>query len=554
MASPKSNFINPQTLILLIDVSHSLLVSQDDRTMRELISDFHKEIIVAYNSEEGWAKRYSSSFAKVLELKQKHLCFEWFYHKENRFKDRDRHPLIIHSDGKKFREAITILTDRYNTETSSQLGIEDFILHIDSLFAENSQPTTKMQKLASPSSADSDIFDTLWYFYYHEYNPSSLCLCSTISRFVLYIDSEGQGKMFGSNDVNDFEIVEPVVYSKNVISLDLKNNYIDKKDLHLRVYVPSRITSKSVFLGQYIDYEVGDFIVSGTFILENAHGKTIESPIEVSKLRSKNQEIREVSVPLSLKHGNRTLYSLQIELSHKTDWKKFIPTPIAKYLQDKWKNFTKSAKGIYDFNSLETFFKKQKDKSFAQKKYSTIINYDLFIIMPGGSMEEGEKQRLRKEISNTFFKIPDVEHEIEKTMPEDETIYEANDTLKRMGIQKIYFSPRVFNCHYKDNHWESEPKKILENDLQKLRESRMALLIMPDSLSSSALVKVGAAIELGRLTFIFPLKLNVLPKVLTENFHHLLIVNKLSESKKHFTIKDIPNVLMKNHKELLLEH
>lgn len=493
------------------------------------LEEFSNELKI--NLEESkrveYLKRFASHFHNKSDSQKNHfytkITTEIIQHNRSTFTINSKSPLHYF-----FKE---LITKKATTNDEIKKGIKEFCENYLNSFFTTETPVINEKGTSDKKGIDKDLYNTTWFFYYHEYG--TITPYSTISRLVLHISDTGIVKLFERNKQDDF--LSKTAYTttgtnSSILIINLERELkTSKKKLELRIILSSGIADDSVFLGQYMDFETGDVIISGTIILQNVKGyKEIEQNENPYSLNSKNTIFRDAEINKSISYK-----VVQTDLVFYSDWEKYIPHEIAAYLSHKWKNFTKTKPNVATLKNLSSFLEKQGEKPYREFKFNTQIDYDIFVITPVGSLNNIENGKVNyTEINNVFFKTPNP-----KIFDEDDEnfnieLYGATDFLKKIGVQKIYFPPRVFKVKNPDLTGEEEPHTILENDFAAMRSSRNVILIMPEKVCSSALIKVGWAMQMEKTVYVFPTKSNVLPKLLTKDYKNQIKVSKTIQVKK----------------------
>ena len=421
----------------------------------------------------------------------------------------------------------------YSTHHSVQNGIKGFCEnYLQSFFTSTSDGS----KENSPS-IEEDISGTTWYFYYHEYDDGNSPY-SIISRLILQIDSKTTFRLFDKEKKGDFVPAKDAVIidgtsSIMIINLEREHKTIIKR-LELRIIISGAITENSIFLGQYMDFETGDRLVSGTFVIQNITSLN-EEVLTQTQIASKINEgfLRQVDV-------NQKKYNVaQVKLTYNTQWQKYIPIEIAKYLCNKWKNFTKTNSTVSNIEKLASFQSIQNNKPFSNPKFNAIIEFDAMLVTPG--FDDFEKDSAYyHDINNAFFEDPDFILTEEK---EALKIYEANDFFKKINVHRIFFPQRDFkirNPIIKKFRGNEEPKVMLEHYLSVMQSSRAVFLILPEKICSSTIIMVGWAIQMEKLVFVFPTKEDVLPRLISKDYKTRITVSGAIE------IGEIPKYIQLN--------
>lgn len=396
------------------------------------------------------------------------------------------------------------------------------------------------------ASTKDDFLDTTWFLYYHEYLDKPKTPYTVISRLVLHIKDKENIKLFERKENEDFVGNANFIHNDTnssilIINLERESTSFKKK-LELRIIKSGGISDNSVYLGQYMDTETGDKIVSGTFVLENVKGHDLGENSSNSYLeKSKYTIIRKV--PLQM---GKPLEVIQTDLVYYSDWERYIPKAIAKYLSHKWKNHSKTKPVATTLAELGDWLREQRElKPFEEYKFNTNIEYDLFVVTPVGNIKDISEKQYYKQINNYFFEIPNpaVSQRAEAELPDP--IYDSKKIFKKIGINKIYYSPRILKLQNPSFSGDEETHTIIDNDLKAMRKSRFVIFIMPEQLFSSALIKIGWAMQQEKPIIVFPLKQNVLPKLLTKPYEKKIWV---SDPMK---IKDIPEKLITDYQRVL---
>jgi hypothetical protein len=349
-----------------------------------------------------------------------------------------------------------------------------------------------------------DLNDTAWYLYYHEYEENEKpAPFSIVSRLLLYISNLENITLYEKRVEGDFKGRGRLENgpSGSVLVINLERDTPPHKDLQLRITGITGISDDSLLLGQYIDFELGDSIISRTFVLENARHAKVWQPAEKSK-DQRDGEIRSVTI-----QGKTENFAItRKELTYDSNWKDAIHPTIAKYLAHKWMNFTKTRSGVQSVSSLAAFLEKQDQKTVRDYKFNSIIEYDFFVIgcVPKGGINS---------VNRSFFKQPVSESRESNAEERFETV----DSLKKLGIRRMYFSPRIPKSISPSDHFSAEQKAM--------RQSRFVMLISNGKLSPFALVAMGWAMQMEKDIFVFPTQHSVLPDVLSNGRKDLLVVS-----------------------------
>ncbi len=385
-----------------------------------------------------------------------------------------------------------------------------------------------------------DFNNTVWYLYYHEYLDKPKTPYTLISRLILEIKDNKNITLYEKRENEDFigeaSLLNDTNSSILIIQLQRQSTSFKKK-LELRIIQSGGITSNSVYMGQYMDTETGDKIVSGTFILENVLGHSLdERAHNPYLLESKHNAVRRISIT-----PDKVLKTIQTSLIYNSGWERYIPKDIAKYLSHKWKNHSKSKPIATTLVELGNWLREQKEhKPYDEYKFNTAIEYDLFIVTPVGNINEIATMEYYQQINKYFFKNqnPSATEDKDKRNP----IYDSSDDLKANGINKIYYSPRV-KLHSNSKVTAEEPHIIIDNDMKAMRKSRFVIFIVPELVHTSALIKIGWAMQQEKPIFIFPLKKNVLPLLLQQPYDKKIFVCD------PVSIKEIPSKLLAKYKK-----
>jgi hypothetical protein len=344
-----------------------------------------------------------------------------------------------------------------------------------------------------------------------------------------------EGKMQLVSGINSYVII------------DLKHKINRNKDLQIRFRLDPMhdINDNTIIFGQYIDFEFEN-IVSGTLILENIKGH-FGSNSHIKDIEKLNfNSSKDYILP-----NTDELILTSRELVYDSNWDKYIPEEIAYFFENKWMNFNKTKTDIYSLNELQKFRNKQKNKDYKKYKFDSIINFDLFIIIPEKSIPDPVlKDELYKEICNTFFSVAESTETNE--LKKIEECFKATEYLANHGIKKIYYPKRDYRFNNSEEEEKDEeegdvpslPSRILE-ELEIMKQSRYVILIMPAVLCSSALVKVGCSLQMEKPIFVFPGKDIDLPTIIKATWKG--IINVPTE---YLEISKIPKHLIKNYPKL----
>jgi hypothetical protein len=416
-----------------------------------------------------------------------------------------------------------------------------FFKYLDDFFKIN----IKESKIINVGKNDfiEQLSNTKWFLYYYNYN-SSTPLTEITRSFIEFKDLnqlDNNTVIYDYVDEKTMDFFEGVLQfnfeNSSYVIINLKNKIKINKELQIRFRLDPDIdiNDNTIIIGQYIDFDVEKKnIISGTLILENIKGHFTNS--------SNQNDIFNENKNYFLPNSGIILTSR--ELIYDSKWEKYIPEEIADFLQNKWKNFTKTKTDRYSLNSLKEFNSIQDKKDYKKYKFDSKICYDLFIITPEESIKNNERRdKLYQEICENFFEVIESK-ETNKEMKMEEC-YKANDKLANYGIKKIYYRKRFFKFTHSDEQSENvEPKKILE-ELDVMKQSRFVILIMPAKLYSSALVKVGCALQMEKPIFVFRKKRVELPAILRTVWKN--IINVPTEYK---SISEIPGHLTFNYHEM----
>lgn len=414
-------------------------------------------------------------------------------------------------------------------------GIDGFISFLDKFVpSKNAKPSG--ESTTETNGYDADLINTKWYFYYHEYAIDTPF--TNVSRLLLHYDNSNHITLYDNTPKDDFTgkaTIEKSGINSFILIINLERKIHPKKNLQIRVVLTKGVRDNSIYMGQYIDVETRDSIVSGTFIIENTIGHS-------TNLKEESYKSSKINLGRQISIGKIDYLIVNKNLDFKSNWEYYIPKPIAQFLAHKWMNFTKTRTDISDLKELKKFAEKQNKKLFRDTKFNNIIEYDAYLITPVESLIKEELNNIYSKINSTFFK-----HSIKNihTLPETEKYharFDATDFLKSsLGINRIYYPTRQYNFDFIDlPSGDQSPDNIIEYELPEMRKSKCVIFIMPDKLCTSALVKLGCAIQMEKKIFIFPLKKNVLPKMLTMNYKDMIMVSSVTK------IERIPQLIEVN--------
>jgi hypothetical protein len=523
-----------KAFVLLFMILNECKKVHNDKTLEKNIDDLRGKI-----SEETFK---TAGFLKPLKLKAKEQ-FEFCYAKlnteiqANSFKTIQFKGNNLLKIEKLFSD---ILGSKYPNEELIKAGLSGFAEYLESLF------TNETAKLVKPdlvnertvSEVQSKFSKTKWFFYHHDYESDTPL--TEITRLLLVFDDltkPGNNTiLYGRRSTEDFEgIAEliPEVNHTNFI-INLKRTKATPKNLQIRFVVTDGIEEDSIYLGQYIDFEKGETIITGTFILENVlgHFHRRDQTVEQSNKQPLDRQI--------MPDG---LLVVKRELAYYSGWEHYFPNEIAAYLENKWMNFTKVKTNIGSLNELVFFRKKQEKKLFLNTKFNTFIRYDIFIITPVNSLSKTESNHLIREIGNVFFEYPEICGESQEEL--NKQCFEAKRSLtEELGVKKLFYSPRQYKIENPRIHEEEDANEILKNDLYAMRSSRFVILVMPKRICTSALIKVGWAIQMEKPIFVFQTRKGSLPDMLCNDYKKIIKVVSKPKS-----IRQIPDYLKVNCKE-----
>ncbi|MBK9453747.1 MAG: hypothetical protein IPN95_31015 [Bacteroidetes bacterium] len=235
-------------------------------------------------------------------------------------------------------------------------------------------------------------------------------------------------------------------------------------------------------------------------------------------------------------------------LSHHEDWNKEIPQPIAEFLKNKGRNFTKIKTDISSLKSLDGFLKTQKGKTIARNKYNEIIRYDAFIVAPTPRMDSEEYKdlmELYREITETFFPAP---IERKANNPEDlEKCFESSSEIQELtGFTRLFFPTRVHHARTGKADWSD--RDVPDINDEEMKAMRKAVIFTRFAPSTWLSCEVAAKWLWEKVTFVVGLPKEMLPKVLRENYRKVLYVatkniDKVSEIPQWLATKVEKNVL-----------
>lgn len=398
-------------------------------------------------------------------------------------------------------------------------GIQKFISeHLKKAFGGELTERTEFgqhQTLSEKASWVNNFADTTWYFYYHEYENSPKTRLTIISRLVLEIVSPNQVFLYEKSGISDFVgSIDLKSSTQSIVFINLESRYtnIEFKKLQLRILPMVGVSDRSVFLGQYIDGETGNKIVSGTFVMENIKDHAVSVPIEWNQPEDEFTRIREVKT-----HKGETVKVVRVDLVYHSGWERFIPESIAIFLAHKGKNHTKINPKISDHESLNDFLKDQRGKP---EKYNTKIEYDILIVTPIGNINEISERSYYEEINQAFFKYSEPLVSSKNGKEEQSQIFYASDLLRKSKINRIYYTPRVALATGQiDGDVDSET--IINNEISAMKSSRAIVFILPklDIVNTSFFIKIGWAMNIDRPIIIFPLEKDLLPRLIDK--HHI---------------------------------
>lgn len=398
-------------------------------------------------------------------------------------------------------------------------GIQRFISeHLKKVFGGELTERTEFgqhQTLSEKVSWVNKFSNTIWYFYYHEYENSPKTRLTIISRLVLEIVSPNQLYLYEKSETSDFAgSIDLKSSTQSIIVINLETRYtnIEFKKLQLRILPLVGVSDNSIILGQYIDGETGNKIVSGTFVMENAKGHAVSVPTEWNQPEDEFTRIRNVKT-----HKGETLKVVRLDLVYHSGWERFIPESIAMFLSHKGKNHTKINPKISDYESLKDFLKDQRGKP---EKYNNKIEYDMLIVTPIGNINEISGRPYYQEINQFFFKYLEPVVGSENDKEDQSQIFCASDILKKGKINRIYYTPRVALVSGQiDGDVDSET--IINNEIIAMKSSRVIVFILPklDIVNTSFFIKVGWAMKIDRPIIIFPLEKDLLPRLIDK--HHI---------------------------------
>jgi hypothetical protein len=466
--------------------------------------------------------------------------------------DKGRAELTINARDQ-FLSFYTELADRYPDHEVVKNGINYFFeTYLDNYFTPSEENVlTPVTMEETGDMVDPKYFGTDWYFYYHEYGTKRPY--TTISRLVLSVSQIGIITLYERPGHFNFEHRNIVITrgQNNIVTINFKSN--SKKRLSLRVILSPGIADGTTLLGQYMDFESGDLIISGTCVLQrippgpsvlfnnsaNPYLKVKKGeqlPVEDSNTRKRDVETQPGIF--------RTV--VEIDLAYFTGWERYIPLEIAQYLTHKWKNFTKTKPGIKTLSDLSNFLEHQADKP-NDSKYNAVINYDVYLVSPVGSLSVIESDKHYEEVNKTFFR-----HEsIAAQDPDfDFKLSESVEELKKLRLEKIYFRQREFRAKHPDDFRGLEnAATLLKNSYEAMRSSRIVILIMPEKVCTSALVEAGWAIQMEKPLFIFQCQNGVLPRIISLGNNNNIIVADIP-----IAVSQIPHYIIVNHKKQLLSN
>lgn len=413
--------------------------------------------------------------------------------------------------------------------------------------APNKNHTTETFK--DKKKAAHGFANTTWFLYYHEYSKNFTTRCSVITRLVLHIESLEKIKLYESREHSDFvsntsHAVDFVKSDTNCIILNIcldKESTSFTKGLQLRIIQSESIADNSIFFGQYMDTELGDKIVSGTFILENVKGHILNENMEIpGYVQSPHEVIRQVKLP-----SKEMLKVVQTDLVFNSGWERYIPKEIADYLSHKWKNHTKTKSDQSTLKELGTWLKGQRARDNEEYKFNVCIEYDLFIVTPVGNLNALFQSKYYEDINKFFFKKSNPSlSEIEEKGTVN-PLFDSCDVLKEIGINRIYYTPRVLKLKKPSHRIKLETRTVIQNDLDAMRKSRNVILIMPELVQTSAFVKIGWAMQQEKPVIIFPLKQKILPTLLSKSYEKSIWVSD------RIDIGKIPEKMVGDYSEIL---
>lgn len=403
------------------------------------------------------------------------------------------------------------------------------------------------------SNLINDLLGTTWYLYYHEYDLSPDTHHTIITRLILKINSETDIQIFEKLEIHDFrgeiDVKRSIGQSIIIINLDSAHPKSSTKKLQIRIIIEEGISSNSIFLGQYIDFESSNIIVSGTIVIENVLGHRLSESIEskdIEKYTPHSRYFKKRSIIMNMEE----IYDVvRVKLVYNSGWEQYIPREIAEYLTAKGKNHNKT-KSLSPNSSLEklgTWIKEQRKK---KGKFNAIIDYDCFLVTPIGNIKAIGDQDYFKEINEHLFKTPWPVYNRESGKPFPDEVYQSADILKEIKLFKIFYTPRVRRIFDPSFSGEGDSQSIISDDIEKMKRSRFVVLILPKPEEThihhtSAFIKIGWAMEQEKPIIIFPLAPGLLPRLLMQS--HIRNIH-ISEP---VCIKEIPEKLKNDYGHLL---
>lgn len=344
------------------------------------------------------------------------------------------------------------------SEKSSRIKIsvfEDFAKYCgvnEDIFLEEISEKIEEKNIKSANLKFNKLVNTQWELFIYNYKiratdtPGIVRLILRINKKkknnninVVLENVEGENSFTGEIINNE--------YNNNILFLSL-NTEDKSKNLTIIFNVSASFEPKNnIFLGQYIDNEEANEIISGTVLL-----KRIDDP---------GSDI----LPKRFKLGTKDIDD--------------IDETIIEFLKYKILNFTKTPTAKYNLADLKAWIDDERKNEF----YKNLISYfdanlgddkyDIFISAPVTSLSKTRSNEFLNEMENMIDYLSE-----------------------NCGLNNIYYYPLIKQ--------ESNPKiNLLAHEIDKIRKSKIFTFIYPQKVASSALIELGMVLGLNKPVYIF---------------------------------------------------
>jgi len=543
--SEKRISFTPHGFLLYVEIVFYCIKRKESNTPNETLESIVKQLADDIKSAKD-LRSYAQSLSKNTRNYKNRIGS--LYHKlQGELNNNDKiGPPILINQNKDIAKYYDFIKEGFNLD----IPIREFLdLHITPHFPDGAILFEESFPILTEHIKQ--LIGTRWYLYYHEYELPVQTRHTVVTRLLLEINSFENVKLYERDENRDFQgkidLKQSAGNASVIINLEPVHPVFSTKKLQIRILLKEKVTDDRILYGIYIDNEIRDSIVSGTIVLENTAGHLLPNK-GISGEIFKQLEDKSRFFRLRKVNGFAVV---SVKLAYVSGWEQFIPPEITAYLANKWMNYTKAVSLSPNSNRRRLrLWQEDRDRLKSEQvfrtKFNAVISHDCFLVTPIGDIQSLKELEYYKDINKYLFEVenPNLQN---GSLPHD--VSKTTKVLQEINFCKLLYTPREILAKTPGYSGGGDSQSIVLNDMAAMKKCRSIIYIIPkpeDILTqhTSALLKIGWAMEQGKTVFIFPLGPDLLPKLFLSPIHNVQVAPPIS-------IEEIPNYICNEYEYLL---